>query len=139
MIKYFRYPLQKYIVQGKSQNIWGIAKREFTKSTQKCTKENVNESKFVSYIFKFGLNGFGVTTACILRSHNHIVLCRKAKRISDVKSDTPELIFEWTKFFKYLYPHIWYLLLALSVSIFVIYKSHIIQIIILSFYIYRVH
>lgn len=117
MIKYFRYPLQKYIVQGKSQNIWGIAKREFTKGTQKCTKENVNESKFASYIFKFGLSGLGLTTACILRSRNQIVLCREAKRISDVKSDTPELIFEWTKFFKYLYPHIWYLLLALSVSI----------------------
>ncbi|KMQ92934.1 atp-binding cassette sub-family b member mitochondrial [Lasius niger] len=114
-----RYPLQKYIVQGKSQNIWGIAKREFTKSTQKCTKENVNESKFASYIFKYGLSGLGLTTACILRSRNQIVLCREAKRISDVKSDTPELIFEWTKFFKYLYPHIWYLLLALSSAIIV--------------------
>lgn len=108
--------MQKYVLQGKSQNIQGIAKREFAKSTQKCSKENVNGSKFFSYIFKFGLSGLGVTTACILRSHNQIVLCREAKRISDIKSDTPELTFEWPKFFKYLYPHIWYLLIALSVS-----------------------
>lgn len=117
LIKYFRYPIQKYILHGKNQNIWGIAKREFTENTQKCCKENMNKSKFSSYIFKFGLSGLGVTTACILRSRNRIVLCREAKRINDIKSDTPELTFEWTKFFKYLYPHIWYLLLALSVSI----------------------
>lgn len=98
----------------------------------------MNKSKFSSYIFKFGLSGLGVTTACILRSHNQIVLCREAKRISDVKSDTPELTFEWTKFFKYLYPHIWYLLLALSVSICNL-KFHIIQIMIFSFCTSRVH
>ncbi|GAB1868204.1 Mitochondrial potassium channel ATP-binding subunit [Camponotus japonicus] len=115
-----RYPLQKYVLQGKNQNIWGIAKHEFIKNTQKCSKENVNESKsFLSYIFKFGLGGLGVTTACILRSHNQIVLCREAKRISDIKSDTPELTFEWTKFLKYLYPHIWYLLVALSSALIV--------------------
>ncbi|XP_011254233.1 ATP-binding cassette sub-family B member 8, mitochondrial [Camponotus floridanus] len=115
-----RYPLQKYVLQGKNQNIWGIAKREFIKSTRKCSKENINESKSVlSYIFKFGLGGLGVTTACILRSRNQIVLCREAKRISDIKSDTPELTFEWEKFFKYLYPHIWYLLVALSSALIV--------------------
>ncbi|KAM0730109.1 Mitochondrial potassium channel ATP-binding subunit [Formica fusca] len=114
-----RYPIQKYILHGKNQNIWGIAKHEFTKNTQKCCKENMNKSKFSSYIFKFGLSGLGVTTACILRSCNQIVLCREAKRINDIKSDTPELTFEWTKFFKYLYPHIWYLLLALSSALIV--------------------
>ncbi|XP_029661506.1 ATP-binding cassette sub-family B member 8, mitochondrial [Formica exsecta] len=119
LIKYFRYPIQKYILHGKNQNIWGIAKREFTKNTQKCCKENMNKSKFSSYIFKFGLSGLGVTTACILRSRNQIVLCREAKRINNIKSDTPELTFEWTKFFKYLYPHIWYLLLALSSALIV--------------------
>ncbi|XP_072756089.1 mitochondrial potassium channel ATP-binding subunit [Anoplolepis gracilipes] len=112
-----RYPLQKYYLQGK--NISGIVKREFVKSTQKCSKKNVNESKFISYIFKFGLSGLGVTSACILKSQSQIVLCREAKRISDLKSDTPELTFEWTKFFKYLYPHIWYLLLALSSALIV--------------------
>lgn len=115
---FFRCPLQKHVLQGNNQSVWGIGKREFTKITRRYAKENVNESKILSYIFKFGFSGLGVTAACILKSHNQIAICREAKRISDVESTTnPELIFEWKKFFKYLYPHIWYLLLALSVSI----------------------
>ena len=108
-------------MQGKSQNLWRTTKREFSKITQRCAKENVNESKLFLYIQKFGFSGLGVTIACILKSHNRIVLCKEAKRISDislVNPDNRDLIFKWTKFFKYLYPHIWYLLLALSVSIY---------------------
>lgn len=120
-------------MQGRGQNLWGTTKREFSKIIQRCAKENVNKSKLFSYIQKFGFSGLGVTVACILKSHNRIVLCKEAKKISDislVNPDNPDLIFEWTKFFKYLYPHIWYLLLALSVSIYryakIIDKSHII-------------
>lgn len=79
-------------------------------------KENVKESKLSSYIFKFGFGVFGITAVCILRLRNQTVICREAKQINDIKPDNPELIFEWSKFLKYLYPHVWYLLLALSVS-----------------------
>lgn len=43
-----------------------------------------------------------------------MAICREATRISDIKPGRLEPTFEWKKFFKYLYPHIWYLLLALS-------------------------
>lgn len=115
--------MQKCVLQGRSQNVWEAAKREFSKVTQKCAKENVNELKLSSYILKFGFSGLGVTATYVLKSRNQIVLCREAKRIDDISPvnlGNPELTFEWTKFFEYLYPHIWYLLLALSVSI---YKS----------------
>ncbi|XP_018312315.1 ATP-binding cassette sub-family B member 8, mitochondrial isoform X2 [Mycetomoellerius zeteki] len=117
-----RYSLQKCFLQGRGQNLWGTTKREFSKIIQRCAKENVNKSKLFSYIQKFGFSGLGVTVACILKSHNRIVLCKEAKKISDislVNPDNPDLIFEWTKFFKYLYPHIWYLLLALSSALIV--------------------
>lgn len=118
LIKYFRYSVQKNILQVKSQKIWEITKREFTKVTQQsCAKENAKEFKLSPYILKFGFGGFGVTGAYILKSHDQIVICREAKRISDIKPQDSEFTFEWRKFFKYLYPHIWYLLLALSVSI----------------------
>lgn len=108
----------KCVLQGRSQNVWEGAKREFTKITRRCARRNVNEPKLSSYILKF--SGLGVTAACVLKSCNQIVLCKEAKRISDItpiNTSDPELAFEWTKFFKYLYPHVWYLLLALSVSI----------------------
>ncbi|XP_020285602.1 ATP-binding cassette sub-family B member 8, mitochondrial isoform X1 [Pseudomyrmex gracilis] len=114
-----RYSIQKNIIQGKSQRVWEVTKREFTKVAQSCAKENVKESKLSSYIFKFGFGGFGVTAAYILKSHDQIVICREAKRISDIKPQDPEFNFEWRKFFKYLYPHIWYLLLALSSALIV--------------------
>lgn len=142
----FRHALQKCVLQGRSQNVWRAAKREFSKVTQRCAKENVHESKLSSYILKFGFSGFGVTAAGVFKSRNQIVLCREAKRIDDISPvnlDNPELTFEWTKFFKYLYPHIWYLLLALSVSIYksakVIDKSHIVANNILAIRTYRVH
>lgn len=109
--------MQKCILQGKSQNIWKIAKQEFTKIAPQSVKENAKDLKFLSYIFKFGFGGLGVTTACLLKSRNQIVICREATVISDIKSENPELKFEWKIFFKYLYPHIWYLVIALSVSI----------------------
>ncbi|XP_071644922.1 mitochondrial potassium channel ATP-binding subunit isoform X1 [Temnothorax longispinosus] len=115
-----RYSLQKCVLQGRSQNVWEAAKREFTKVTRRCARENVNESKLSSYILKFG--GLGITTACLLKSCNQIVFCKEARRISDISPVTPsepELTFEWTTFFKYLYPHIWYLLLALSSALIV--------------------
>lgn len=108
--------MQKCALQGKEQNILRAAKREFTKVTQRCVEGNVKKSKLSSYIFKFGFGGLGIT-AVYIKSNNQTVICREAKEISDIKSDNPELIFEWSKFFKYLYPHVWYLLLALSVSI----------------------
>ncbi|KAG5314660.1 ABCB8 protein, partial [Pseudoatta argentina] len=117
-----RYYLLKYFLPGRSQNLWGTAKREFSKITQRCAKENVNESKLFLYIQKFGFSGLGVTIAYILKSHNRIVFCKEAKRISDISPVNPDncdLIFEWTKFFKYLFPHIWYLLLALSSALIV--------------------
>ncbi|XP_012540533.2 mitochondrial potassium channel ATP-binding subunit [Monomorium pharaonis] len=118
-----RYSLQKFVLQGRSQNVWGAAKRElFNKVIPRCAKENVNNQGLSSYILKFGFSGLGVTAACILRSRNQIVFCKEAKRINDISSvnpGKPELTFEWTKFFKYLYPHIWYLLLALSSALIV--------------------
>ncbi|XP_070515194.1 mitochondrial potassium channel ATP-binding subunit isoform X2 [Cardiocondyla obscurior] len=114
-----RYYLQKCILQGKSQNIWKTAKREFTKIARKCAEKN--ESTLSSNILKFG--GLGVITGCILKLYNHqIAFCKEAKKISDIRPtepNDPELTFEWTKFFKYLYPHIWYLLLALSSALIV--------------------
>lgn len=117
-----RYSLQKCVLQGRSQSVWGAAKREFSKVTRRCAEENVNERKLTTYILKFGFSGLGVTAACILKSRNRIVLCKEATRISDVspdKPDNPELTFDWTKFFQYLYPHIWYLLVALSSALIV--------------------
>lgn len=78
------------------------------------------------------------------------MLCKEARRTSDINQSeqlidlsNPELTFEWTKFFAYLYPHMWYLLLALSVSIDkcakVIDKSNIIVNYILAICTYRVH
>lgn len=95
-----------------------MAKHEFTKVTQRYTKESVvNESKTLSYILRFGFSGLGVTVAGVLKSCNRTVLCKEAKTISDIKQpENPELTFEWEKFLKYLYPYIWYLLLAVSVS-----------------------
>lgn len=113
--------MQKCILRGRSQNIWETAKREFTKVTQRCARKNVNESKLSLYFLKFGFSGLGITAVCILKSSNQFVFCKEAKRISDINPislSDPELNFEWTKFFQYLYPHIWYLLLALSVSIY---------------------
>lgn len=77
----------------------------------------MNDSKLISYIFKFGFGGLGVTTACLLKPYNQTVICTEANITSDIKSENPELTFEWKTFFKYLYPHIWYLVVALSVSI----------------------
>ncbi|XP_011150511.2 ATP-binding cassette sub-family B member 8, mitochondrial [Harpegnathos saltator] len=114
-----RYPLHKYVLQEKSQNIWKAAKQEFTKIIQRNVKKSVNDSKLISYIFKFGFSGFGITTAYLLKSRNQIVMCREANIISDTKPENPELTFEWKKFFKYLYPHIWYLVIALSSAIIV--------------------
>lgn len=114
-----RYPLGKHILQGKSQNVLRVAKREFTKIVQRCVKGDTSKPKLSSYIFEFGLSGLGITAACILKSCNRIVICREAERISEIKFDDPELTFEWKKFFKYLYPHIWYLLLALSSALIV--------------------
>jgi len=133
----------KCVLQGRSQNIWETAKREFTKVTRRYARKNVNESKLSSYILKFG--GLGVTAACILKSCNQIVLCKEAKRISDItpiNTSNPELTFEWTKLFKYLYPHVWYLLLALSVSIYKCTKvidKYIVANYTLAIYTYRVH
>jgi len=116
-MKCFRYPLQRYILREKSQNTWAITKREFTKTAQKFAKENANDSKLSSYIVKFGFGGFGITAVCIWKSRNQVVICREARKISDIKAGNKlEPVFEWKKLFKYLYPHIWYLLLALSVS-----------------------
>lgn len=142
--------MQKCILRGRSQNIWEAAKHEFTKVTQRCARENVNESKLSSYIFKFGFSGLGITAVCILKSCNQIVLCKEARRISEISQSeqpidpsNPELTFEWTKLFAYLYPHIWYLLLALSVSIYkcakVIDKSNIITNYLLTIHTCRVH
>lgn len=117
-----RYSLQKCILRGRSQNIWETAKREFTKVTQRCARKNVNESKLSLYFLKFGFSGLGITAVCILKSSNQFVFCKEAKRISDINPislSDPELNFEWTKFFQYLYPHIWYLLLALSSALIV--------------------
>jgi len=103
----------------------------------------VNDPKLSSFILKFGFSGLGVTAVYILKSRNQIVLCKEARRTSDISPinpDSSELTFEWTKFFKYLYPHIWYLLLALSVSIYGYAK--VIDIVannILAIYTYRVH
>lgn len=140
--------MQKCVLQGSSQNVWKAAKHEFTKVTRRCVRENVNESKLSSNILKFGFGGLGIAAVCILKS-NHIVLCKEAKSISDINPVTPsnpvnpELTFEWTKFFKYLYPHVWYLLLALSVSIYkcakVIDKSDTIANYILAICTCRVH
>ncbi|KYM97232.1 PREDICTED: ATP-binding cassette sub-family B member 8, mitochondrial-like [Cyphomyrmex costatus] len=119
-----RYSLQKCFLQGKSQNLLGTAKRELSKIIQRCAKENVDKPKLLSYIQKFGFGGLGVTVACILKSRNQIVFCKEVKRTSDISLVNPDnsvesLIFEWTKFFKYLYPHIWYLLIALSSALIV--------------------
>ncbi|XP_014473011.1 PREDICTED: ATP-binding cassette sub-family B member 8, mitochondrial [Dinoponera quadriceps] len=114
-----RYPLRKYVLQGKSENMWKIAKQEFTKVTQQSIKENVNDSKLISHIFKFGFSGLGVTTAYLLQSHNQIVICRETNIISDIKPENSISSFEWKKFWKYLYPHIWYLVIALSSAIIV--------------------
>jgi len=103
----------------------------------------VNDPKLSSFIVKFGFGGLGVTAACIFKSRNQIVLCKEARRTSDISPvdpDDPELAFEWTKFLKYLYPHIWYLLLALSVSIYG--YAEVIDIVannILAIYTYRAH
>lgn len=112
------HSLHRYVLQGKSQNVWKAAKQEFTKVAQQSVKESTNDSKLISFIFKFGFGGLGVTTACLLKPRNQIVICREAKIVSDIKSENPELTFKWKKFFKYLYPHIWYLVIALSVSIY---------------------
>jgi len=116
-MKRFRYPLQRYTLQEKSRNTWTALKREFTEITQKFAKENANDSKLSSYIIKFGFGGCGITAVCIWKSRNQVVVCREARKISDIKaSNKLQPAFEWKKLFKYLYPHIWYLLLALSVS-----------------------
>ncbi|XP_032662942.1 mitochondrial potassium channel ATP-binding subunit isoform X1 [Odontomachus brunneus] len=111
--------ISRYVLQGKSQNVWKVAKQEFTKVAQQSVKESTNDSKLISLIFKFGFGGLGVTTACLLKPCNQIVICREAKIVSDIKSENPELTFKWKKFFKYLYPHIWYLVIALSSAIIV--------------------
>jgi len=119
-MKCFRLPLQRYILREKCRNTWSVSKREFTKIAQKFAKENTNDSKLSTYIVKFGFGGFGVTAVCIWKSRNQVAICREARKISDIKADNKlEPTFEWKKLFKYLYPHIWYLLLALSVSIWV--------------------
>lgn len=100
--------------------MWKIAKQEFTKITQQSVKENIKDSKLISFIFKFGFSGLGVTTAYLLKTHNQIVICREAKIASDIKPENLELTFKWKEFWKYLYPHIWYLVLALSVSVYTI-------------------
>ncbi|XP_011160344.1 mitochondrial potassium channel ATP-binding subunit [Solenopsis invicta] len=117
-----RYSLQKFVLQGRSQNVWRTAKREFSKISQKYATEKVNKPKLSSCLLKFGFSGLGITAACILKSRDQIVFCKEAKRISDISPvipSNPELTFEWAKFFKYLYPHIWYLLLALSSALIV--------------------
>ncbi|XP_011881722.1 PREDICTED: ATP-binding cassette sub-family B member 8, mitochondrial-like [Vollenhovia emeryi] len=116
---------QNTFLPGRSQSVWRAAKREFAKLAQRRAGESASEPKLASCILKCGLSGLGVTAVAVLRSRNRIVLCRAAQRISDVSPADPsepeltELTFEWAKLFKYLYPHVWYLLLALSSALIV--------------------
>ncbi|XP_066584500.1 mitochondrial potassium channel ATP-binding subunit [Prorops nasuta] len=86
-------------------------RRNFT-TTPKISKQS-RSSQIPSFVI-IGLGSLGTFTALLLKSHRNSVLAKAKPIITNVQNQNSKEIFRWKIFFKYLYPHIWYLLLALS-------------------------
>lgn len=64
--------------------------------------------------------GFTFTCGTLLKvtlSNNKIVLCKPATRLEGYRTlDDTNLKFDWKRFWKYIEPHIWYLVAAILVT-----------------------
>lgn len=92
-----------------------IIKRKLSNSIKEPVINDTNRLRNFSSILKFSLGGLGgVAAACLIKSHASSVQGKSLKNSENVKIHDKELPFRWSKFFEYLYPYIWQLLIALA-------------------------
>lgn len=106
------------ILQQRSKS-FNVIKRKFNSNVKEFIIENNTKLKTIPSILKFGFGGLGIATICILKSHKFIVECKAIQVSKDNEKPNKQLNFKWKIFFQYLYPYLWQLLIALSVSIYV--------------------
>ncbi|CAL7939325.1 unnamed protein product [Xylocopa violacea] len=94
---------------------FNVTKRKFNNSTREAIKNESSKLKILPSILKFGFGGLGgITTTCLIKSHVSTVVSKEFTATKNINKDDKELTFEWKKFFEYLYPYLWQLLIALS-------------------------
>ncbi|KAG7205623.1 hypothetical protein KM043_007586 [Ampulex compressa] len=105
--------LLKYALKGR-EHILNVSKREFTKDLSQSVVQNSVNPKCVPSVAKFAFGGLGIISAYALKSRSFVVECKAYSKVDKIQAGGPELSFKWKKFFTYLYPHFWHLLVALS-------------------------
>ena len=94
---------------------FNTAKRKFSSGINESVTNNTSK---VKTILKFGSGGLGsIIITCLIKSHTCAVEGKTLKVLENIRKDNKELTFKWKKFLEYLYPYLWQLLIALSVSI----------------------
>ncbi|XP_026672444.1 ATP-binding cassette sub-family B member 8, mitochondrial, partial [Ceratina calcarata] len=92
-----------------------IIKRKLSDSIKDPVINNTNKLRTFPSILKFSLGGLGgIAAACLIKSHASAVQGKSLKIPENIKIDDKELPFKWNKFFEYLYPYVWQLLIALA-------------------------
>ncbi|XP_024940230.1 ATP-binding cassette sub-family B member 8, mitochondrial isoform X2 [Cephus cinctus] len=94
-------------------HILNRVRREFSVTLRKFTKTRNNETKVWTCLI-FGLGGFGVVTTFFSKLYTNRAICERNRTIGSVKSDNQEQPFKWRAFSRYLYPHFWELLIAIT-------------------------
>lgn len=95
-------------------------KSNFHSSFKQCIPQECKGPKSISYFYKLGFSTLGICTVCLLKIRLNKVLCEANKHNEDIKRNiSSEQHFPWKEFLKYLYPHIWQLLIALTSALIV--------------------
>ncbi|KAI4481088.1 hypothetical protein M0804_009714 [Polistes exclamans] len=112
-----RKPLVNYALE-KTGHVVNQFKKNFNSHIKQFLTQEYKKPKRVSNISTIYLSTLGVSAVCIIKNSIKQVKCEPIKQISNKTKDV-EPQFNWKSFLKYLYPHIWQLLIALSSALIV--------------------
>lgn len=106
----------RYWSSVKKKDLINTARKEFNAYFKtKLKVKQGSERPFQGSIFVF--SGLGVAGISALNLHRRKVLCEGNRTAGTIKFEEKDTAFPWSRFLQYLYPHVWYFLLALVVSL----------------------
>ncbi|KAK2583227.1 hypothetical protein KPH14_009245 [Odynerus spinipes] len=107
------------VLKGK-KIVSDYVKGNFNSTFKQCITQEHKGSKSPSYIYKLGFGTLGICTVCIFKIRLNKATCEARRHNDEIKRNiSSEPQFPWKEFLKYLYPHIWQLLVALSSALIV--------------------